>query len=217
MFPEVSVTWNPVVGCQHHCCYCYAGELALGKLKHSPRYHDGFKPKLIEKELRRRFNDALVFVSDMGDLWGDWVPPEWIEKVLVAIRRSPETTFLMLTKNPSRYHEFLNIMPPNVILGATIETNQRLGLISQAPPPLMRAAHMMTVGDRRRMISIEPIMKFDLFPFVGWLKRIAPEFIYVGYDNHGHRLAEPALAETQELIKALSKFTEVRPKTLRGM
>lgn len=72
MFPEVTKTWNVVVGCEHGCFYCYARDLALGKLRHLPRYHD-FKPKLVKEELLRRFRSGLIFVSDMGDMWGAWM------------------------------------------------------------------------------------------------------------------------------------------------
>ena len=68
---------------------------------------------------------------------------------------------------------------------------------------------------QRRIVSIEPIMDFDLQPLVRRIRQIGPEFIYIGFDNHGHHLPEPPLARTQELIQALGEFTEVRTKTLR--
>ncbi|MFH1485223.1 MAG: DUF5131 family protein [Chloroflexota bacterium] len=227
MFPEVTRTWNPVVGCLHGCSYCWARELAEGKLRHLPRYQDGFKPKLVEQELRRRFHKGLIFVSSMGDLWGVGVPPEWIERVLTVVRESPQATFLFLTKNPRRYDAFIDFMPSNVILGATIETNCDLRqprLISTAPSPLARASWMINLrhfdSTLALMVSIEPILDFDINPshktkFVSWIREIQPAFVYVGFDNHGHRLPEPTLAQTHGLIKELHEFTDVRIKTLR--
>jgi GTP cyclohydrolase II len=50
-----------------------------------------------------------------------------------------KTWFLLLTKNPERYKDFLGSMPKNVVLGVTIETDSNeLYLqhkISQAPLP----------------------------------------------------------------------------------
>jgi hypothetical protein len=56
-----------------------------------------------------------------------------------ALAKHPKTWFLLLTKNPERYKDFLGSMPKNVVLGATIETDSyELYLqyrISQAPLP----------------------------------------------------------------------------------
>jgi protein gp37 len=120
MFDVITKTWNPVIGCLHNCTYCWARRLAETKLKNIERYKDGFKPKLVEKELNRRFYKQSVFVSDMGDLFGEWVPAKWIIEVIEAIKKSPTSDFLFLTKNPGRYCEFLDLYPENVVLGATI-------------------------------------------------------------------------------------------------
>jgi hypothetical protein len=65
------------------------------------------------------------------------------------------------------------------------------------------------------MVSIEPIIYFDLGIMVAWMKNIKPEFVYVGYDNYNHRLPEPSLAQTEELMYELDKFTVIHRKTLR--
>jgi protein gp37 len=44
-----------------------------------------------------------VFVCSMGDLFGDWVPDEWIKEVFEACEAAPQHTYLFLTKNPKRY------------------------------------------------------------------------------------------------------------------
>src|SRR5690606_37459529 len=124
MFDNITETWNPVVGCLHSCTYCWARRLAETKLKNIERYKDGFKPKLVEKELNKKFYKQSVFVSDMGDLFGEWVPAKWIVEVIEAIKKSPSSNFLFLTKNPKHYYEFLDLYPGNVVLGATIETNR---------------------------------------------------------------------------------------------
>ncbi len=213
MFAEVTKRWNPVVGCEYGCSYCWARDLALGRLKHLLRYQDGFEPRLIPGELDKRFRGGLVFVSDMGDLFGQWVPKRWIERVIVAIKYSPDATFLMLTKNPIRYFDFVRQLPPNVILGVTMESNRDLG-ITKAPAPFWRFQYFLSLPWDRKMVSIEPILDFDpVFP--RWIELIKPKFIYIGFDNHNKHLEEPALEKTRELIKALQGFTEVRIKTLR--
>ena len=46
-----------------------------------------------------------IFVCSMADLFGDWVPLEWIQEVFAACRKAPQHRYLFLTKNPKRYME----------------------------------------------------------------------------------------------------------------
>ncbi len=214
MFDMINATWNPVVGCLHWCSYCWARRLAETKLKNVERYRDGFKPKLVEKELNRRFHKKYVFAVDMGDLFGDWVPSEWILKVIEAIKNSPSSYFLFLTKNPKRYMEFLDFYPENVVLGSTIETNRDYS-VSKAPPTFERYKYMVDLPVEKKLVSIEPIMDFDSETFVQWIRDINPVMVHIGYDNYHNNLAEPSLAKVKELIQQLSAFTNVKLLTLR--
>jgi DNA repair photolyase len=214
MFDVITKTWNPVVGCLHNCSYCWARRLAEGKLSNIERYKDGFKPKLIEHELKRKFRNEFVFVSDMGDLFGDWVPEEWVLEVIRAIRNSPSSYFLFLTKNPKRYKEFLGLYPENLILGATIETNRAYN-VSKAPPVSERYKVMKELSYERKLVSVEPVMEFDFETFAQWLRDTKPVLVHVGYDNYNNRLDEPSLQKTKQLIDQLKTFTRVKTLTLR--
>ena len=217
MFKEVRKTWSPVVGCLHSCVYCWARKLAEGRLKHTARFQDGFRPQISGINTWPTFRGGLIFVSSMGDMWGDWVRRLWIELVLMNVSECPKATFLFLTKNPERYLDFLDQMPPNVILGATVESNEHYPGISKAPPVYERLSAMEAIKGKRTMLSIEPIMDFDLYEFGYQIKLVAPEFVYIGYNNYpkGVCLPEPTLEKTQALIEELRLFTEVRIKTLR--
>ena len=212
MFNFITKTWNPVVGCKYDCCYCWARRLAKGKLKDTTRYKNGFHPQKISKELHKRFyGEKIVFVSDMGDLWGDWVPTKWIEAVLDTIKSS-ESSFLFLTKNPNRYLELLDIIPKNGILGATVETNRDTSPFSKAPLPLARLKAMETLrlnwnGDI--MISIEPIMDFDSIILLKSLQIIKPSFVVIGKDNYKNNLPEPDLEKILSFSSELECFTRV--------
>jgi protein gp37 len=214
MFDNITKTWNPVVGCLHNCTYCWARRLAETKLKDVERYRDGFKPKLVEKELSKRFYKQYVFVSDMGDLFGEWVPEEWITKVIDAIKESPSSNFLFLTKNPEKYLKYVKLYPENLVLGATIETNRNYA-VSEAPTPAERYKAIVELPYKNKLVSIEPIMDFDLETLVQWIRDIRPRQVHVGYDNYNKHLPEPPLSKTKQLMDQLSKFTRVKTLTLR--
>lgn len=44
-----------------------------------------------------------IFVCSMADLFGEWVPVEWIEEVFQACESAPWHRYMFLTKNPGRY------------------------------------------------------------------------------------------------------------------
>lgn len=52
-----------------------------------------------------------IFVCSMADLFGDWVPDEWIAEVLKACDAAPQHRYLFLTKAPSRYEKISSLMP----------------------------------------------------------------------------------------------------------
>lgn len=119
-------TWNPVTGCLHGCEYCYARGIAErfgGKQKYANifeenkpvigadgralAYPHSFSPTFH----RYRLNDYAgkkgrnIFVCSMADLFGDWVPDEWIKEVFAACEKAPQHNYLFLTKNQKRYEK----------------------------------------------------------------------------------------------------------------
>jgi DNA repair photolyase len=216
MFNIVTGTWNPVTGCLYECKYCWARELATTKLKNSHRYQNGFKPMLNEIEFRSKFSKGdTIFVSDMGDLFGKFIPRDWIRRVIRHTSLFPEANFLFLTKNPQRYHEFIGEIPQNAILGATIETNIDSYVQEKVPSPTERYIAMKELPWSRKIVSIEPILDFDIEVFSKWIEDILPFLVYIGYDNYNHELKEPTQNKTLELLDRVSANTLVIKKTIR--
>ena len=121
-------TWNPVTGCYYNCEYCYARGIAkrfsaggekwtdeklfvVDKKIYGPEdersqpYPYGFLPTLHRYRLNEYENKKgrTIFVCSMSDLFGEWVPDEWIEEVFAACEKAPQHRYLFLTKNPSHY------------------------------------------------------------------------------------------------------------------
>lgn len=116
-------SWNPVTGCLHKCNYgpdgCYANKVAT-KGRAKKFYPNGFVPEFHPERLIepvRLKKPSKIFVCDMADLFGAWVPDEWIEKILEIVKLCPTHTFQFLTKNPQRLNEW--IFPSNCWLGTT--------------------------------------------------------------------------------------------------
>ena len=119
-------TWNPVTGCLHGCAYCYARRIAerfsteqkykrpyepvlpvpTRRVRTKPEpYPYGFKPTFHRYKLdepQRWKKPRNIFVCSMADLFGDWVPDEWIKQVFEACEAAPQHRYLFLTKNPAR-------------------------------------------------------------------------------------------------------------------
>ncbi|MGB3478360.1 MAG: DUF5131 family protein [bacterium] len=211
MYPWVTHTWNPIRGCKHDCVYCYVK--ALRDYDTTPRY--------VEKCLSDNLGEGkTIFVCSTGDMFGNWVPPAWIEAVLAYCHRFPHNVYLFQSKNPGRFKEFLNHFPMHTIFGTTIETNRAidncaklLGGEFKAPQPLMRARAMQKLGrGYDKMISIEPIMDFDLDRMIDWIHAINPKFVSIGGDSKGHKLPEPSAEKVQRLIAGLGAI-EVKLKS----
>jgi len=56
-------------------------------------------------EPKRWTKPRTIFVCSMADLFGEWVPDEWIKAVFDACLAAPQHRYLFLTKNPKRYRE----------------------------------------------------------------------------------------------------------------
>jgi protein gp37 len=236
MFPFVTGTINPVKAlCRYECEYCWARELILKRLsKMNPDYARAAKGEIVTPDMRWiRFpiggpeqslngkGPTVYFVSDMCDLFGPWIERRVIMAVFREIKeRHKIPTFLFLTKNPARYHEFKPAprgIPSNAWLGATIETNRSTTNISKAPEPKDRFIAMQYLTHQHKFLSIEPIMDFDPAEFAQAILNIHNlEAVAIGYDNYGHHLPEPTLEKTEGLIRILEiSNIKVFRKTIR--
>ncbi len=209
---EWCYTWNPLRGrCHHDCSYCYVEKLrqrGLKKFNGEPAFDENaFKDSLIVPQ------DKVVFVQSCGDLLGYWIEDTMIWRVLSYLKKFPQTTFLLQTKNPERFFDLG--MPQNCMLGTTLETNRDTSEFSKAPSPKERYHVFMQLKYADAyplMLSFEPLLDFDLDILVQWCKDIQPEFVSVGADSMKCGLPEPTKEKVDTLVGLLSSFTEVRLK-----
>ena len=220
-------TWNPFVGCKHECVFCY-GPGVYKRFSKCEKCKN-FVPHFHKERLKQKFKPGETwFVCSMGDI--SFASFDQFADILEVISNYPETTFYIQSKNPAYFVEYLevhgSITHPNevnVVLGTTIETNYinlyRTKGISKAPSPLDRLTAMLKLDHPRKYVSIEPEIDFAVSAMTEWIEQIDPEFVYIGYDNHKNfetlDIPEPTVEDTEQLIEGLSKFTEVRRKTIR--
>lgn len=65
-----------------------------------------FEPTLYRyrlDEYQKKKRSRIIFVCSMADLFGEWVPDEWIIEVFEACKKGPQHIYIFLTKNPKRY------------------------------------------------------------------------------------------------------------------
>ena len=118
-----------------------------------PKYARGFEVALHPQELDRPKTwrkPRLVFVNSMSDLFHGRVPVAFLERVFEVMADTPRHTYQVLTKRPERAAFLADRLPwpPNVWLGASVESNDYL----------WRAEQLRAIPARIRFLSLEPLL-----------------------------------------------------------
>ena len=191
-------SWNPVTGCLHGCPYCYARDMA-NKPSFKDTYPVGFTPLFhcerldapknteVPKEAKSDPRLKRVFVCSMADLYGKWVPDEWIERVHASCIANPQWDYLMLTKFPRRYVGLQ--FPMTAWLGTSVDEQKRVRLAEEAFRQIKNV--------RVKWLSLEPLLAplqftdLSMFDWIvigaqsatrqpeGYVKEFAPPFEWV--------------------------------------
>jgi protein gp37 len=75
-------------------------------------YPFGFEPTFHRYRLdepAKMKKSRNIFVCSMADLFGEWIPDEWIRDVFGACEKAPQHRYLFLTKNPERYCKLADV------------------------------------------------------------------------------------------------------------
>ncbi len=163
-----SWTWNPITGCLHGCNFCYARAITHnGQM--AANYPFGFEPAFYEYRLEAPKNtripvdsnnpaDGRVFVGSMADVFGKWVPDEWIQKIFDACMEAPGWEYLFLTKWPNRYKMLESL--PKAWFGASVIQQSDVSRVERE----MKSFETTGV----KWISLEPMLERITFNDLSW-------------------------------------------------
>lgn len=194
MYHFISKCWNPLKGeCLHRCPYCYVPHTRAAKL------YTG-APRLDEGALKQNLGTGgFVFVSNMNDLFGEWVMYDWIQAVLARCWNA-DNWYLFQTKNPGRFVSRANRFPPKTVLATTLECFNRDDLL-RVPKRVTSFALLKQLVSCVRMVTIEPIMDFNPKGMRDVLEAMSPHVVAIGADSKGHNLPEPSAEKVVDLIR----------------
>lgn len=168
-------SWNPVTGCNHGCDYCYARDIA--ERFRGDAFPFGFAPAIYPERLiapshtKPKHNDDWsdvdqmghrnVFTCSMADLFGKWVPREWIEAVLEQAHANKQWNFLFLSKFPQRMQEFE--FPDNAWVGTSVD---KQGAVARAERAFEK------INAKVKWLSCEPMLErltFNSLEMFNWV------------------------------------------------
>jgi len=159
-------SWNPVTGCKHACPYCYAEYIANRFFKE--KFEPTYRPERLSAPVNTPFPEEAsktdigeknVFVCSMADLFGEWVPNEWINAVLESVTNNPKWNFLFLTKNPKRLLDFA--FPKNAWVGTTVDIQSRVGVAEDVFKQIDASVKFLSCEPMLEELTFSDISMFD--------------------------------------------------------
>ncbi len=207
MFDFITHTWNPIAGiCPYDCAYCYMKKLRKQYPQLNAPLH--YNKDYLQDNLGQ---GNFIFIGSSTDIFSHDVKNDWLLDVFCKANWY-DNQYLLQTKNPLGYHAYFDdIDSRRFILSTTIESNNFFyKFMGNTEYPSSRALAMKNIfPEYRRMVTVEPIMDFDLTSFIKMLLSFGPEQINIGADTGNNNLPEPSAKKIMRLIKTLKKETKV--------
>lgn len=211
-------TWNPITGCLNGCPYCYARKLANGRLR--SRYlantniarsgypipknlnelpmdeDDPFYPRFWEG----RLEDPLwikkpcgIFVCDMGELFGDWIPIQWQRLIFWTIKSCPQHRFYLLTKQPQNLIKW-SPFPDNCWVGVTATDVQSYREARR---------YLKHIEAKVKYISFEPLLEHIPVSMIGLKYDATVDWVIIGAQTKPYK--PPEIEWVREISEACDK------------
>ena len=134
-----------------------------------------------------------IFVCDMGELFGDWLPRKWQEEIHLTILFNPQHRFYLLTKQPQNLIKF-SPYPENCWVGVTA-TDTRLALEA--------CLKLRDIQAPIKYLSLEPMLHSINLPFE-LLKICGINWIIIGQCTPVKQATMPEMSWIQNILVAAS-------------
>jgi protein gp37 len=133
---QFGVKWNPLTGCtkfSEGCMHCYALDRLIPRMRNE-KYRNGGRLTchydLLDAPKNRR-KPTRYFVNNMGDIFHQDVPVDFLKQLFQTMNDCPQHTFRLLTKRTER---MLELAPSfswtyNISMGVTVENAKYLSRI----------------------------------------------------------------------------------------
>jgi uncharacterized Fe-S cluster-containing radical SAM superfamily protein len=213
-------TWSPFKGCNFDCTYCIPSFQAQAKRqKQNCRQCYEYEPHEHPERLLKIPGADIIFACASSDI--SFCAPTFFRRIIDAISTKPDRTFYLQSKKSACFKPFLKLLPKNVILVTTLETNRDEGYdkFSKAPPPSERYQQFRDLDYPRKVVTIEPVMDFDVDVFSRWIVSLTPEYVWLGFNSRRKQveLSEPSEKKLKQLARVLVQHKiPVKGKELRG-
>lgn len=204
-------TWNPLSGaCKHGCTYCSTNKLRRYEVIDTK--YSG-ECRIVDKDLCNLGKGNTIFVCAQTDLFASDVPNQLILRILEHMDKF-DNKYVIQTKNPAKlswYVKNLSVFSKCTI-GTTVESNIAYPEITVGVPRAFERCFV--IGELGAIvdtfITIEPIMRFDLKPFLELIKMSKTRLINIGADSGKNNLDEPTSSEIHQLVNELKSIPDMK-------
>ncbi len=191
-------TINPVKGLCPTACkdnqgkeYCYARRM-YKRFKWNPeiRFYSRWYSEL------PFIKPSKIFIGSTIELFGDWIPDEWLGQIFRLCSEMSQHTFIFLTKQPQALIKW-NPFPDNCQVGVTA-TNQE-----QSDNALQ---YLLNIKAKVKFISYEPLLgAIHFYPGAFLNGKPYIHLIIIGQQTPIKKVTMPKVEWIQEIVEAADK------------
>lgn len=168
-----------------------------------PFYPRFWEERILPLHTPRKTNSPKkgIFVCDMGELFGNWIPRSWQEQVFNAIKANPDYRFYLLTKQPQ-----------NLIKWSPFPENCWVGVTATNKPSFNSAMKgLINIKAKVKFISFEPLLEriyVDPISFKGFyeyanMPNTLINWLIIGAQTKPYK--PPEISWIREIVEAADK------------